>query len=81
MTPHGDGAKLFAELVSRGMQSIDAIRAATIHAADLLRVQDCGQIKAGYHADIIGVAENPLIHIQTLENVRFVMKDGEVYKG
>lgn len=81
VTPHGDGAKLFAELVKRGMQPIDVIRATTVNAADLLRVQDRGQINPGYHADIIGVAENPLTNIQTLENVRFVMKDGEVFKG
>lgn len=63
------------------MQPIDAIRAATINSADLLRLQDRGQIKVGYHADIIGVSEDPLTNIQTLENIPFVMKDGEVFKG
>ncbi len=79
--PHGENAKEFAALVRRGMQPIDAIRAATINAADLLKLQDRGQIKVGYHADIIGVIENPLTNIQTLENISFVMKDGEVFKG
>lgn len=79
--PHDQNGKEFAALVRRGMQPIDAIRAATINAADLLRLQDRGQIKVGYHADIIGVTENPLANIQILENVRFVMKDGEVFKG
>ncbi|RDI48868.1 metal-dependent hydrolase family protein [Aquicella lusitana] len=79
--PHGENAKEFAALVRRGMQPIDAIRTATINAADLLRLQDRGQIRVGYHADIIGVLENPLTNIHALEHVHFVMKDGEVFKG
>jgi imidazolonepropionase-like amidohydrolase len=79
--PHGENAKEFAALVRRGMKEIDAIRSATINAADLLQLQDRGQIKVGYHADIIGVTENPLMNIRTLENIPFVMKDGEVFKG
>lgn len=78
---HGDNAKHFAELVNEGMQPIDAIRAATINAADLLRLQDRGQIKVGFHADIIGITENPLTNIRTLENIPFVMKDGVVVKS
>lgn len=81
VVPHGDNAKEFSALVRQGMQQIDAIRSATINAADLLKLQDQGQIKISYHADIIGVSENPLTNIKTLENVRFVMKDGEVFKG
>jgi imidazolonepropionase-like amidohydrolase len=79
--PHGENAKEFSALVRRGMQPIDAIRSATINAAELLKFQDRGQIKVGYHADIIGVKENPITKIQTLENIPFVMKDGEVFKG
>lgn len=78
--PHGENAKEFAALVRRGMKPIDAIRTSTINAADLLRRKDIGQIKVGYHADIIGVTENPLINISSLEKIQFVMKDGEVYK-
>ena len=76
--PHGDNAKEFAALVRRGMKPIDAIRTATLNSAELLRVKDRGQIKIGYHADIIGLTENPLDNIQALEHVVFVMKDGEV---
>lgn len=79
--PHGENAKEFSALVRRGMQPLDAIRTATINAADMMKIQDRGQIKVGYHADIIGVAENPLTNIQTLENVQFVVKDGEIFKG
>ena len=79
--PHGENAKEFAALVRRGMLPIDAIRAATINAADLMKWNDRGQIKVGYHADIIGVTDDPLTHIRTLEKVSFVMKDGEIFKG
>jgi len=79
--PHGDNAKEFSILVKRGMQPIDAIRTATINSAEMMKIQDRGQIKMGYHADIIGVIENPLTNIKTLENVVFVMKDGEVIKN
>lgn len=79
--PHGENAKEFAALVRRGMSPLDAIRAATLNAADLMKLQDRGQIKRELHADIIGVTENPLTNIHTLEKVNFVMKDGEIVKG
>ena len=79
--PHGDNAREFAVYVKQGMSPIEAIRSATIHAADLLGVDDRGVIAAGKLADIIGVAGNPLEDVTVLENVRFVMKGGKVYKG
>lgn len=78
--PHGDNAKEFAVLVDRGMTNIEAIRAATINAADLLGVDDRGRIAPGTFADIVAVPGNPLEDIHTLENVTFVMKGGWVYK-
>jgi imidazolonepropionase-like amidohydrolase len=78
--PHGDNAKEFAALVERGMTPLEAIRTATIHAADLLGVVDRGQIKTGLLADIIAVPGDPLKNIEVLENVGFVMKNGKVYK-
>ncbi|MCH7546442.1 MAG: amidohydrolase family protein [Planctomycetes bacterium] len=79
--PHGDNAREFAVYVKQGMSPIEAIRSATIHAADLLGVDDRGVIAEGKLADIIGVAGNPLEDVTLLENVRFVMKGGKVYKG
>ena len=80
MIPHGDNAKEFSSLVALGMTPIGAIRTATINAAELLKMPHRGEIKSGFEADIIGVSENPLTNIHTLENVRFVMKDGKIYK-
>jgi len=78
--PHGDNAKEFAALVDRGMSPLEAIRSATINAADLLGVDDRGQIAEGLLADMVAVSGNPLNDITAMENVRFVMKGGEVYR-
>jgi imidazolonepropionase-like amidohydrolase len=76
---HGLNAKEFAAYVERGMSPIDAIRTATINAADLLGVDDRGELAPGLLADIIAVPGNPLEDIEVLEDVRFVMKGGKVY--
>lgn len=78
--PHGDNAREFAVLVNLGMAPIDAIRTATLRAADLLGVDDRGAIKVGLKADIIAVEGNPLEDISALERVQFVMKRGRIYK-
>lgn len=78
--PHGENAKEFSALIALEMTPIDAIRAATINAADLAKIEDRGQIKVGFDADIIGVADDPTKNIKTLEDVCLVIKDGEVYK-
>lgn len=78
--PHGDNAREFAVYVDLGMSPAEAIRTATIHAAELLGVDDRGQIEPGKLADIIGVRGNPLEEIRVLEDVGFVMKGGTVFK-
>jgi imidazolonepropionase-like amidohydrolase len=63
------------------MSPIQAIRAATTVAADLVEMTDSlGRIAAGKLADIIGVADDPLADIATFRSVPFVMKDGAVIK-
>jgi len=79
--PHGDNAKQLSRMTQFGMTPLQAIQAATINSAELLNWQDkVGQIKEGLYADIIAVDTNPLKDIRILENVTFVMKDGQVYK-
>lgn len=78
---HGENAREFGYMVEAGMPEIEAIRAATNDASQLLGQQDnIGTIEEGKLADIIAVAGNPLRDISVLENVSFIMKDGEVYK-
>nr|WP_269571997.1 amidohydrolase family protein [Shewanella amazonensis] len=79
--PHGDNGKQFATMVQFGMTPLQAIQAATLTSAALLKQQDLGELKPGFLADIIAVDGNPLDNIRLLENVSFVMKDGKVFKG
>lgn len=79
--PHGENAKEFAYMVANGMPELEALRAATINAATLLGAEkDLGSIEAGKFADLVAVAGNPLKDIQLLQNVKFVMKAGVVYR-
>jgi imidazolonepropionase-like amidohydrolase len=73
--------KEFPALVKGGLTRVEALQAATIHAADLLRMSDeIGSIEAGKFADIIAVSGDPTTDIGAMENVVFVMKDGEIIK-
>jgi imidazolonepropionase-like amidohydrolase len=74
--PHGTNATEFAALVRRGMTPLDAIRAATLNAADLLGVDDRGVIAPGKLADLVAVPGNPLQDIRVTERVCWVMKGG-----
>lgn len=63
------------------MKPIDAIRAATVNAAELLGwTEKVGVLAPGAFADIIGVEGDPLVDIHALGKVRFVMKRGQVYR-
>jgi imidazolonepropionase-like amidohydrolase len=80
--PHGWNAKQFFYMVKYGLTPMQAIQSATINAADLMDWKDrTGSITKGKLADIVAVAGNPLDDITILEHVKFVMKDGTVYKN
>lgn len=75
-------AREFALMVRYGMKPMEAIRSATIVAAEMLEMSDkIGSIEPGKLADLIAVPGDPLAEITTLEHVNFVMKDGVVYRG
>jgi imidazolonepropionase-like amidohydrolase len=77
--PHGDNARQFAKMVEWGMKPLDAIQAATIHAANLLGWSDkVGSLEKGHYADMIAVEGDPLSDVKTLEHVKFVMKGGSI---
>ena len=78
--PHGENAGEFAVYVGMGMSELDALRTATIHAADLLGTADRGRLGEGMLADIIAVPGNPLDDIEVTKDVRFVMLGGRVIK-
>jgi imidazolonepropionase-like amidohydrolase len=79
--PHGINARQFAFMVKYGMTPMQAIQSATSNAADLLGKSNLlGSLQPGKYADIIAISGNPLEDIRVLENVKFVMKDGKIYK-
>jgi imidazolonepropionase-like amidohydrolase len=74
-------ANEFGWMVNFGMPPMDAIKAATSRAAELLDMQgEIGVIAPGAYADIVAVQGDPLTNIEALKNVDFVMKDGAVFK-
>ena len=77
---HGDNGREFAALVARDLPEEHVLKMATIYAADLLGVDDRGVIAEGRRADLIAVPGNPLEDISVMEDVRFVMKTGVIYK-
>jgi imidazolonepropionase-like amidohydrolase len=79
---HGHNAHEIIAMTKLGLPPIEAIRAATITAADLLGWQGkVGSIEAGYYADIIAVSGDPLADMAELEHVKFVMKGGVVVRN
>jgi imidazolonepropionase-like amidohydrolase len=79
---HGKNAREFELMHEAGMPALEAIRSATLNAADLLGQSDkLGTIEPGKAADIIAVEGNPAETIQSMSKVKFVMRDGTVVKN
>ena len=74
-------AKEFSYMVKWGMTPMQAIKASTTVAAELLDMKGkIGEVSPGAFADLVAVKEDPLKNISALEHVSFVMKSGRVYK-
>ena len=79
--PFGQNGREFNLMVQNGMTPMRAIQSATVAGADLLGIADkVGSIRQGKFADLIAVRGDPLVNVRLLEDVRFVMKQGEIYK-
>jgi len=77
-----DPAVEFPYMVKYGMTPAQALRSATVSAAELLGMQnDVGSIAPGKYADLIAVKGDPLADISVLQKIDFVMKGGEIYKS
>lgn len=82
VSKHGDNAKEFALLVKAGMRPAEALKTATVNAAEALgRSASIGTIIPGKDADIIAVAGSPLEDVSRMEHVEFVMRHGVVHKA
>ena len=78
---HGDNAREIETMVQWGMPLIDALRSATSIDARVLHMSDkIGSVKAGLFADLIAVDGDPTKDVSALRRVKFVMKNGEIYK-
>jgi imidazolonepropionase-like amidohydrolase len=82
ISKHGRNADEFELMVKNGMPPAEAIKAATVNAADLLGLAaEIGTIEPGKSADIIAVRGDPLTDVTVLKQVGFVMARGEVVQG
>jgi imidazolonepropionase-like amidohydrolase len=79
--PHGLNARQFRYMVANGMTPLEAIRAATVNAAQVLgRAADFGKIAPGHVADMIAVEGDPLSNVSVLERVAGVVKGGLIVR-
>jgi imidazolonepropionase-like amidohydrolase len=79
---HGENAREIIMRVQAGQKPMDAVIGATSLAAESLGLANTiGTLAAGYEADIVAVSGNPLVDIAALQNVKFVMKGGQIYKS
>jgi imidazolonepropionase-like amidohydrolase len=80
--PHGKNAMELWAMVDRGMTPVQSLRAATVVSAELVEMDhELGKLEPGYLADIIAVPGDPTEDIKATYDVRFVMKDGQIYKN
>ncbi|GMU05629.1 metal-dependent hydrolase family protein [Corallococcus caeni] len=78
---HGRNAQEFALLVEAGLTPAEALRTATVNAAELLGVADkLGTLEPGKLADVVAVPGDPLKDIRVTQKVFFVMKEGVIQR-
>ena len=79
--PHGDNARELEAMVAYGMTPAAAVKSATSVAAKVLRMEhQIGAVKSGLFADLVAFDGDPTKDIAALRRVKFVMKNGSVYK-
>jgi imidazolonepropionase-like amidohydrolase len=78
---HGENRDEIKAMIRLGMTGDEALMAATaVNAKIIRRETELGQVVEGFLADLIAVEGDPVKDIDALDRVRFVMKDGVVFK-
>ena len=77
---HGENYREMELMVDYGMKPLAVLKSATSGNASMFHLNELGNLKKGFLADIIAVKGNPVQDISAVKNVSFVMKDGVVYK-
>jgi imidazolonepropionase-like amidohydrolase len=77
---HGENYREMELMVSYGMQPLNVLQSATSVNARIFHLNDLGRIQPEFKADIIAVEGNPIENIAQMREVKFVMKDGVIYK-
>jgi imidazolonepropionase-like amidohydrolase len=79
--PHGDNARELEAMVTFGMPALAALKSATSTAAKVLRMENqIGSVKQGLFADLVAFDGDPTKDIGATRKVKFVMKNGVVYR-
>ncbi len=79
--PHGENYREMDLMVSNGMKPLDVLKAATSVNAKVFHLDKAGSIKKDFLADLVAVKGDPSKDIGVMKEVRFVMKDGQIYKN
>ena len=77
---HGENYREMELMVDYGMKPLAVLKSATSGNANMFHLNQLGNLKEGFLADIIAIEGNPVKDITTVKNVSFVMKDGVIYK-
>lgn len=80
ISPHGTNAQEMLEYVDAGMSNVEALKTATVNAADAAGLKDRGTLTPGLAADVIALDGDPTADINAVTSVDFVMRDGIVFK-
>ena len=79
VSAHGDNWQEFVHMVDAGMPAREALQSATLNAAELLgESENLGVLEAGKWADVVAFPRNPILDIQVMGEVAWVMKAGEI---
>jgi imidazolonepropionase-like amidohydrolase len=78
--PHGDNAREMVLMVDYGMKPLEVLKSATSVNATVFGLEGLGSIKPMFLADLVAVEGNPAEGIKAVKQVKFVMKDGVIYK-